>query len=114
MRYRKTGSYWTRASKVARNIVLGHNGHEMARSQLNAEIHLGPQGRLVIPAVLRRTLGFEPGDTLVAHLEEGRLVLEKPEMIKRRLKARFARLPKGRSLAAELLAERRDEARREP
>ncbi|MGH8520623.1 MAG: AbrB/MazE/SpoVT family DNA-binding domain-containing protein [Gammaproteobacteria bacterium] len=72
-----------------------------------------PQGRLVIPAALRRTLGFEPGDTLVAHLEEGRLVLEKPETIKRRLKARFARLPKGKSLAAELLAERRDEAKRE-
>lgn len=76
-------------------------------------VQVGPQGRLVIPAALRRQLGVEPGDILVAHLEEGRLILEKPETIKQRLKARFAKLPKGTSLATELLAERREEAQRE-
>lgn len=49
---------------------------------------------------------------MVARLEDGRLVLEKPETIKRRLKARLARLPKETSLASELLAERREEAKR--
>jgi len=77
------------------------------------EVQLGPQGRLVIPARLRRLLGFEPGDTLVARLENGRLILEKREAIRRRLKDRFGRLPAGRSLASELLAERRREAERE-
>ncbi|MGH8572259.1 MAG: AbrB/MazE/SpoVT family DNA-binding domain-containing protein [Gammaproteobacteria bacterium] len=77
------------------------------------EVQLGPQGRLVIPAQLRRLLGFEPGDRLVARLEDGRLILEKREAIRRRLKDRFVRLPAGKSLASELLAERRREAERE-
>ena len=77
------------------------------------EVQLGPQGRLVIPAQLRRLLGFEPGDTLVARLENGRLILEKREAIRRRLKDRFARVPQGKSLASELLTERRREAERE-
>jgi hypothetical protein len=58
-------------------------------------------------------LGFEPGDRLVARLEDGRLILEKREAIRRRLKDRFARLPAGKSLATELLAERRREAERD-
>jgi AbrB family looped-hinge helix DNA binding protein len=74
-----------------------------------AEVHLGSQGRLVIPASLRKLLGFETGDILIARLEEGRLVLEKQGTIKQRLKARFSHLPKGISLADELIAERREE-----
>ena len=85
----------------------------MPKSTSYTEVQLGPQGRVVIPAPLRRLLGFEAGDTLVARLEDGRLILEKRETIKRRLKARFARLPIEKSLASELLAERREEAERE-
>lgn len=84
--------------------------NELFRS---VEVHLGRQGRLVIPASLRRSLGFEVGDTLIARQEEGRLVLEKQETIKRRLKARFSQLPGDRSLCGELIAERREEAQRE-
>ena len=40
-----------------------------------AEVRLGPQGRIVIPAEMRRALGVEEGDTLVAWTEGGRLVL---------------------------------------
>jgi AbrB family looped-hinge helix DNA binding protein len=77
------------------------------------EVNLGRQGRLVIPATLRRSLGFEEGDTLVAREEAGRLVLEKPETIKQRLKARFAQVPNDRSLVDELIAERREEAKKD-
>jgi bifunctional DNA-binding transcriptional regulator/antitoxin component of YhaV-PrlF toxin-antitoxin module len=77
------------------------------------EVHLGRQGRVVIPIVLRQILGFEEGDTLVAREEAGRLVLEKQEMVKQRLKARFAQVPKTRSLVDELIAERREAAKRE-
>ena len=77
----------------------------------SVEVHLGRQGRLVIPAVLRRSLGLEAGDVLIARQEEGVLVLEKPEAIKLRLKARFSQVPKDRSLADELIAERREEAK---
>lgn len=84
----------------------------MADSANPVEVALGLQGRVVIPAPLRRKLGFEPGDTLVARVEEDRLILEKQETIKRRLKARFAQLPAGKSLAKELLAERHKDAKR--
>lgn len=77
------------------------------------EVHLDPQGRLVIPAPLRHSLGFESGDSLIARTEDGRLILEKAETIKQRLKSRFAQLPPGTSLAEKLIAERREEAERE-
>jgi hypothetical protein len=44
---------------------------------------------------------------------QGRLVIEKPEQIKQRLKARFAQVPAERRLVEELIAERRQESRRE-
>ncbi|MFO1430060.1 MAG: AbrB/MazE/SpoVT family DNA-binding domain-containing protein [Candidatus Competibacteraceae bacterium] len=78
-----------------------------------AEIQLGAQGRLVIPAAFRKVLGFESGDTLIARLDEDRLVLEKVDTIKHRLKTRFAKVPKEVNLAAELLMERREAAKHE-
>jgi AbrB family looped-hinge helix DNA binding protein len=93
--------------------IKWHKGVAMSELSLSVEVHLGRQGRLVIPAVLRRSLGFEEGDALVAREEGGRLVLEKPEMIKQRLRARFAVVPSDRSLVDELIAERRAEAERE-
>jgi bifunctional DNA-binding transcriptional regulator/antitoxin component of YhaV-PrlF toxin-antitoxin module len=77
------------------------------------EVHLGRQGRLVIPSALRRLLRFEEGDTLIAREEAGRLIFEKQEKIKQRLKDRFAQVPKDRSLANELIAERREVAQKE-
>lgn len=85
----------------------------MSDQAKHTEVQLGLQGRLVIPAPLRRALGFEPGETLLVRVEDDRLVLEKQESVKRRLKARFAAIPSGRSLARELLADRREEAKRE-
>jgi AbrB family looped-hinge helix DNA binding protein len=55
-------------------------GGLMNKLSKSVEVHLGRQGRLVIPAALRQLLGFEEGDTLVAREEAGRLVLEKQEM----------------------------------
>lgn len=76
-------------------------------------VNIGKQGRLVIPAELRKSLGIEEGDKLIAREEEGRLVLEKPEAVTKRLRALFAHIPKERSLADELIAERREAAKRE-
>lgn len=95
---------------VQKNVAFKGAMKELSQS---VEVHLGRQGRLVIPAALRRSLGFEEGDTLVAREESGRLVLEKPETVKQRLKARFARVPQERSLVDELIAERREEAKKE-
>ena len=80
----------------------------MSELSLSASVE-GSQGRLVIPAPLRRALELEEGDRLVARQEAGRLVLEKPDQVKKRLKARFAQMPVERALVDELIAERREQ-----
>ena len=85
----------------------------MAQASRRAKVRVGRQGRLVIPAGLRTTLGIDAGDSLVVRLEEGRLVLEKREAVVRRLRDRFRHIPPGVSLAEELIEERRQEAWRE-
>jgi bifunctional DNA-binding transcriptional regulator/antitoxin component of YhaV-PrlF toxin-antitoxin module len=77
------------------------------------ELRVGPQGRILLPVILRRAWGVTTGTTLVARLEEERLVLEKPAQIVQRAKARFAALRNHPSLADELIGERRGEADRE-
>lgn len=84
----------------------------MARAS-TPDIRIGPQGRLVIPAAVRKTLALKPGDSLSIRVEDGRLVLEKREQVWSRLKARFARVPAKVSLVEELLTERRAEAHSE-
>lgn len=74
---------------------------------------MGPQGRLVIPAELRREMSISSGDVLLAAVEGQRLVLEKREAVLDRVKRRFSHIPSGVSLAEELIAERRREAGRE-
>jgi len=76
-------------------------------------IHVGPQGRVVIPAAVREALAIGPGDTLVGRIEDGQLVLEKREHILAKWKAEFAKIPRDVSLVDELIAERRAEARKE-
>jgi AbrB family looped-hinge helix DNA binding protein len=67
----------------------------------------------VIPAPLRRVLGLSEGDRLIVREEAGRLVLEKRETVKQRLRGRFAGVPTERSLADEIIEERRAAAREE-
>ena len=84
----------------------------MAYSKLHADVHFGAQGRIVVPAPMREALGFKPGEMLVARVEDDHLVIERPEAVERRIRARFGGST-DRSLAEELIAERREEARRE-
>ncbi len=84
----------------------------MAGDITNAErIRLGPQGRIAIPANLRRSLGINPGDGLVAWVDGDRLILRRREAIEEELWNLFGGVPG--SMTDELIAERRDEAGRE-
>ena len=85
----------------------------MAQHEVANEVRVGLQGRVVIPAALRRALDFNPGDHLLMREEDGRLVLEKAATIERRLKARFKHIPKEERLAAQLIEERRADTSRE-
>jgi AbrB family looped-hinge helix DNA binding protein len=85
----------------------------MARASRSVPLRIGPQGRVVIPAELRRELDLEPGQTLMAHVESRRLVLERREGILERLRAEVRGTRRKTSAVDELIAERRAEARRE-
>ena len=84
----------------------------MAKLRHN-EVRVGPQGRLVIPANVRRAMDIVPGEILLVEIKDGQLVFEKPSQVMARLKKTFKNVPANVSLADELIAERREEAHRE-
>ena len=77
----------------------------MPAMTFHADIRIGSQGRLVVPAPIRKAPGFQPGETLVARVEDDHPVIEKAESVERRLHTYFRKF-EGRSLAGELIAER--------
>lgn len=77
-------------------------------------IKVGPQGRIVIPAELRRELGVSPGDELLVSVEDGRLVLGTRAQAWRKLRGMGAHLKRpGESVVDELIADRRREFEQE-
>ena len=71
-------------------------------------------GRIVIPAEYRRALGLQEGDEVILWLEDGEVRVVSPETAIQRAQQLVAPyVPSGRSLADELIAERRREADRE-
>lgn len=75
------------------------------------EVTVGPEGRVLIPAGMRRASGIEPGSTVVVRLEGDRVVLTSHSAIKRRLQRMFAE--QDGSMAEELISERRAEVKKE-
>ncbi len=77
-------------------------------------VTVGPKGRVVVPAQIRRQLGIDEGTELMARVQGDGLVLEPRSAALDRLQALVrSAAPEGVSLADELIAERRAEARRE-
>ena len=77
-------------------------------------VTLGARGRLVLPARLRQCLDLQPGDRLILRYDgEGGLRVVSARDLARRLRGLYRDLAPGRSLADELIAERRNEARQE-
>jgi AbrB family looped-hinge helix DNA binding protein len=76
-------------------------------------VKVGPQGRVVIPADLRRELDIGPGDELMVDVVDGQLVMWSRKQAVRRLRG-MMRLPEGApSSVDELLGERRAAFERE-
>lgn len=79
-----------------------------------ADVSVNQQGRLTIPAQIRRVVGIEPGIPLVVYAEDGRVVIETREQLAHRIRRDVAASWTGtRSVTEELIAERRAEAERE-
>ena len=68
-------------------------------------VSVGPKGRVVIPAEIRRELGIGEGSQLVAMVEGQAVVLVPRAAVKTRLRSIFADV--GTSLRDELMADRR-------
>ncbi len=83
-----------------------HN--QRMRTKLVAHVTVSRQGRIVIPAPLRKSLSLRAGSRLAARMEDGKLVLERAEDILARIQSGYARARrKGRRSATEELAEER-------
>lgn len=83
-------------------------------SRLSARTRIGAGGRIVIPQPMREALGVKEGDDLLLEIDESGLHVRSVRHAVKRAQQTVAKYVKpGRSLAAELIAERRREAERE-
>ena len=82
--------------------------------EIQLRTKLGEKGRLVIPAEIREALGMKPGDTISLRVEdhELRITTMRNRIRRAQQRARLYIKP-GVSLADELIAERRAEAKNE-
>ena len=91
-----------------------YNG-ELA-SVSHTRLKIDSAGRIVIPAEMRAAMMVKPGDTVTAEVVNGEFRLVSPEVALKQVRA-FARKWKaehpGESVVDELIADRREEARRE-
>jgi len=76
-------------------------------------MRVGGKGRTVLPAGLRDRAQIQEGDTLVARLEDGRVVLETRETIKARIRAAARDAGSDGGVVDRLLRERREEVQSE-
>ena len=78
------------------------------------DIPVQENGRMVLPAELRRALGVGKGERVVIPTTEDGVELTTAQRARRRAQERFRRLvPKGVGVEGELLAEKRAELARE-
>jgi AbrB family looped-hinge helix DNA binding protein len=81
---------------------------------LTASSKINRNGRVVIPAAIRRKMELTAGETLLFSVEGGALRVESKRMRIRRIQESLRQcIEPERCLSEELIAERREEARRE-
>ena len=77
-------------------------------------LRINQNGRLVIPASFRKALGIKPGDEVILQLEEDELrITTMKHRIERAQRRARQYVKPGVSLVDELIAERREAAKRE-
>jgi AbrB family looped-hinge helix DNA binding protein len=82
--------------------------------EAEARLRVNENGRVVIPASFRKAMGIKAGDEVVLRMEDDELRITSLKRRLERAQRRVRRYVKpGRSLADELIAERREAAKRE-
>jgi len=80
----------------------------------HSRLKIDSAGRVVIPAEMRAAMLVKPGDTVTAKVVDGEFKIVSPDVAVRRAQNLAGKLiPAGVSLVDELIADRREEARRE-
>jgi AbrB family looped-hinge helix DNA binding protein len=95
------------------NLYMAHKNPKPSQTE-NYALQLGERGRVVLPAPVRKRLKLSPGDRLVLIVNKSgdmRLASLKRQIEKGM--GMFADIAPERILSEELIAERREEARRE-
>ena len=81
---------------------------------LEDRVMLNENGRIVIPAAMRKAMKVKSGDELLLHMKDGELrVTTRLQHIRKAQELVRRYIPEGVSLADELIAERREAAKRE-
>lgn len=94
--------------------VVEMAGHEYDGNMADHLVRLGSNGRFVLPVDVRRALDVRDGDVLVVRVVGEEVRLSTPAAAVREAQRRVRRyVAAGRSLADELVAERRAAAVRE-
>lgn len=103
---------WWAISPRWYDTSMAHTRHETLEERFSVTV--GARGRVVLPAALRERLGLREGDRLVLTLQaDGTVKMVSLKEAVRRARGMFAHIAPGRGLVDELIAERREEARRE-
>jgi AbrB family looped-hinge helix DNA binding protein len=116
IRYQHVRNVLVNDARVAGSATRGASAVSSAQGggPEPANVRMGPDGRIVIPAPFREALGLREGDTLLASLTGDEIHLLTIPAAVRRAQAIVRRfVPEGVSLVDELIAERRREAERE-
>ena len=74
---------------------------------------VGQGGRIVLPAEFRKAMGVKPGDEVILAFKDGEVRVFTRQMAIKRGQGMLKHIAPGRSLADELIQERRAEAARE-
>ncbi len=75
---------------------------------------MSENGRIVIPAAYRKSMGLKPGEALVMRMDEDGIHIQSRRQALARAQAQVRKyVPEGVSLVDDLIAERRREAKRE-
>jgi antitoxin PrlF len=99
---------------LARSAKRAVKAREEAEPTRQEWVQVAPDGRVVIPASYRKLLGVDNGGPVFLLSDDGAVRLLGRDAAIRRAQQLVARhVPKGVSLADELIAERRAEAERE-
>lgn len=83
----------------------------MSDTPLRAKVKMNAQGRIVIPAEMRRALGFEPGDELVLTIRNGVMECQTQEQLVRQFLEDAPEALRDIDLQAELARLRHEENR---